>query len=407
MAFNKDTIRKQFPLLMANPTLHYLDSAATSLKPQCVLDTMNEYYTQYSANVHRGLYDLSERATKAYEDAREIVGQFLNAKSSREIIFTSGTTHSINLVAQAWGRQNIRQGDEIVVTTLEHHSNLVPWQQLAKETGAKLIFWEAKKDGTLDAVDANNFLTRKTKLLAVTHISNVLGTLTPLKQVLQKAYVFGAKTMVDCAQSAPRLPIDVQILDCDFLAFSGHKAYGPTGIGVLYVKEKYYENMKPLFTGGGMIREVERHTTTWNDAPWKFEAGTPPIAEAIGLGRALKFIKECGLSAIHSHEKALTNLCLAELQKISGVKILGPGEAGSHESIISFTLDGVHPHDVATLLNEKNIAVRAGHHCCMPLMKAMEVPATTRVSFGMYNTEADVHAFIEGMKFVKEKFRIV
>lgn len=406
MAFSQDTIRAEFPLLQKNPTLHYLDSAATSLKPECVIHAMNEYNGEYSANVHRGLYDLSERATNAYEEARKTVAKFINAKSEREIIFTSGTTQSINMVALGWARHVLKQGDEIVIPLLEHHSNMVPWQMLAKELALKIIYWEPKKDGTLDPADANKYLTRRTKLLVVTHISNVLGTLTPLKQIIQKSFSCGVKVLVDAAQSIARLPIDVQLLDCDFLAFSGHKAYGPTGIGVLYVKEKLLDNFKPVFGGGGMIREVTTTHTSWNDAPYKYEAGTPPIAEAIGLARALNFIKQMGLSAIHSHEKALTNVCLSELKKVEGVKILGPQKEGTHESIISFMIDGVHAHDIATLLNEKNVAVRAGHHCAMPLMKWLGVAATTRVSFGMYNTEDDVHALIEGIKFVKAKFKL-
>ncbi len=406
MSLSKDTIREEFSLLKKHPTLHYLDSAATSLKPQCVIDAMNEYYAEYSSNVHRGLYDLSERATTAYEEARKTVAKFINAKSEREIIFTSGTTHSINLVALGWARHVLKQGDEIIIPLLEHHSNMVPWQMLAKEIGAKIVYWEPRKDGTLDPTDINKYLSRSTKLLAITHISNVLGTLTPLKQIIQKAFSCGVKVLVDAAQSVSRIPIDVQLLDCDFLAFSGHKAYGPTGIGVLYVKEKHYDNMKPVFGGGGMIREVTTAHTTFNDTPHKFEAGTPPIAEAIGLARALQFIKKLGLSAIHSHEKALTNLCLKELNIIEGIKIIGPAKENLHESIISFTINGVHAHDIATLLNEKNIAVRAGHHCCMPLMKWLGVAATTRASFGIYNTEDDVYALADGIKNVRKTFKL-
>lgn len=406
MAIDIEKIRNDFPFFKAQPTLHYLDSAATALKPQCVIDAMNEYNLAYSTNVHRGLYPLSERATAAYEGARETVANFINARSSKEIIFTSGTTHSINLVALGWARSILKKDDEIVVTTLEHHSNLVPWQMLGKELGVKIVYWDPRKDGTLDPTDANKYFNRRTRLLAITHISNALGTLMPLKQCIQKAYACGVRVLVDAAQSASRIPIDVQYLDCDFLAFSGHKLYGPTGIGILYVKEKHFDSFRPVFGGGGMIREVTKTHTTWNDPPWKFEAGTPPIAEAIGLARAIRYVREIGLSAIHGHEKSLTNYALEKLSAIKNIRILGPAKINEHESIISFIMNNIHGHDIASIVGENEIAIRAGHHCCMPLMQFLNVPATARISFGIYNTQDDVEALIKGLRVVQKVFNI-
>lgn len=397
--------REDFPIFRNQPDLVYLDSAATSLKPQCVIDAMNEYYTEYSANVHRGLYELSEKATKAYEEARIIVKDFIGAASEKEIIFTRSATESLNVIAQGWGRQFLKSGDEIILTLLEHHSNIVPWQMVAKEKNCIIKFIPIDDRGTLKLDHLNKLLNRRTKIIAISHVSNALGTITPLKPLIQKAHAIGAKVAVDAAQSIPHLPLNVHYLDCDFLAFSGHKMCGPTGIGVLFAKEKILREMLPFFGGGNMISEVYQTHSKWNDLPWKFEAGTPPIASAIGLGRAMNYLQKIGMSTVQSHEQKLVALVLAELKKIPGIELFGPADSMEQSSIISFGIKGIHPHDVAAILNEGNIAIRAGHHCCMPLMEQLGIPATARASFYMYNTEEDVHRLLAGIKKVKKIFK--
>lgn len=396
--------KKDFPIFRKNPNLIYLDSAATSLKPKSVISAMDEYYKNYSSNVHRGLYQLSEKATAAYENAREIVRDFINAKSSREIIFTSGTTHSINLVAQGWGEQNLRAGDEIILTILEHHSNIVPWQMIAKKRKCKIKFLDIDENGVLKLDELKKLLTKHTKIVSISHVSNALGTINPIKEIIKKAHKIGAKVFIDAAQSASHLPIDVQKLDCDFLAFSGHKMCGPTGIGVLYAKEKIFEQTKPFFGGGDMIKEVYKKSATWNDLPWKFEAGTPPIAEAIGLGTAIKYLQKIGFENIKKHSAHLLNSAIKKLQKIPGVKFFGPLNPKIQSGILSFTIAGVHPHDIAAILDQENIAIRSGHHCCMPLMQRLKIPATARASFYIYNTEKDVEKFAQGILKVKKIF---
>lgn len=402
----KNPYRDDFPLLKTHPDLVYLDSAATSLKPQCVIDALNSYYKEYSANVHRGLYELSEEATKAYEEARMTVKEFIGAPSEKEIIFTRGATESLNMIAQGWGRQFLKSGDEIILTLLEHHSNIVPWQMIAKEKNCIIKFIPIDKQGRLKLDHLNKLLTRRTKIIAISHVSNALGTTTPLKPLIQKAHAVGAKVAVDAAQSVPHLPLDVHYLDCDFLAFSGHKMCGPTGIGVLFAKEKILREMSPFFGGGNMISEVYQTHSKWNDLPWKFEAGTPPIASAIGLRRAIKYLQEIGMSRVRSHEQKLLALALTELKKIHGIELFGPADSAEQSSIISFGIKGVHPHDIAAILNEEKIAIRAGHHCCMPLMEHLGVPATARASFYIYNTEEDVHRLCAGIKKVKKIFSI-
>ncbi|MBP9717678.1 cysteine desulfurase [Candidatus Gracilibacteria bacterium] len=398
--------KNDFPIFTQQPQLTYLDSAATSLKPQIVIDAMNEYYSSYSGNIHRGLYDISERATAAYEGAREIVRGFINAKSSKEIIFTSGTTMAINMIAQGWGQQFLQEGDEIILSILEHHSNIVPWQLIAQEKKLKLKFIDCTDDGELKNEQLTKLITRKTKLIAVTHVSNVLGMITPLRAIIQKAHASGVKVLVDAAQSVPHMALDVQYLDVDFLAFSGHKMCGPTGIGVLYAKEDILNQMRPFFGGGDMIREVHMQKSTWNDLPWKFEAGTPPIAEAIGLGAAILYLQKIGLSKIRSHEQQLTTYAIKALQELGGITIFGSLDISKRSGVISFNVDGVHGHDVATILNEDHIAIRAGHHCGMPLMERLGVPATARMSFYMYNEEEDIQNAIASLKRVKEIFKV-
>lgn len=396
--------RDDFPIFKAQPNLVYLDNAATSQKPKCVIDAMDDYYMHYSSNVHRGLYDLSEKATKAYEDARKTVKDFIGAASEKEIIFTRGTTEALNVVAQGWGRQFLKAGDEIILTILEHHSTIVPWQMIAKEKHCIIKFIALDNHGALKREQLNKLLTRRTKIIALSHISNALGTITPLKPLIQKAHAIGAKVVIDAAQSVPHLPLDVQYLDCDFLAFSGHKMCGPTGIGVLYAKEKILREMHPFLGGGDMIIEVHKTHSEWNDIPWKFEAGTPPIAEAIGLARAITYLREIGMGTIRSHEKKLLSFALAEFKKIPEISIFGPADPELQSGIISFGMKGIHPHDIAAILNENHIAIRAGHHCCMPLMEELKVSGTARVSFYFYNNEADIERLIEGIKKVKKVF---
>ncbi|MEK9132375.1 MAG: cysteine desulfurase [Patescibacteria group bacterium] len=399
-------LKADFPIFEKNPELVYLDSAATALKPKCVIDAINDYYSNYSANVHRGLYDLSEKATLAYEGARKTVAGFIHAKSQREIIFTKNATEGINLVAYSWGKKNLKSGDEIILTTMEHHSNIVPWQLVARENACAIRFVDCDKNGVLDMKQFTKLLSRRTKMVAVTHVSNALGTINPIKQIIQKAHAVSAKVLIDAAQSAPHMPIDVQKLDCDFLVFSGHKVCGPTGIGVLYGKEEILADTPPLFGGGDMIKGVYKTHAKWNDLPWKFEAGTPPIAQAIGLGAAIKYLESIGLENIKKHEEKLLMFAFKELRKIDGLTVYGSGIPRTQGGIISFGIKGIHPHDIAEILNGENIAIRAGHHCCMPLMEHLKLPATARVSFYIYNHEEDIKKLISAILKVKKIFNL-
>ncbi|MBI5412921.1 cysteine desulfurase [Candidatus Peregrinibacteria bacterium] len=396
--------KKDFPIFKKNPGLVYLDNAATSLKPKCVIDAVNDYFSNYSANVHRGIYDLSAKATSSYEGSRETVREFINAASTKEVIFTHGATEAINMVALSWGVQNLKSGDEVILTISEHHSNLVPWQLVAKKTNCAIRFVDIDDNGVLNLAQLSKLLSRRTKIVALPHVSNALGTINPIKTMIQKAHAVGIKVLVDAAQSAPHLPIDMQQLDCDFLAFSGHKMCGPTGIGVLYAKERILENMQPIFGGGDMISEVYTTHSKWNSLPWKFEAGTPAIAEAIGLGEAIKYLKKIGMDEIKKHDAELLEFAIKRLQKIPGVKLFGPLDPKIQSGILSFNIDGIHPHDVAEILNGENIAVRAGHHCCMPLMQRLEISATVRASFYLYNDERDVEKLAHGIKKAIEIF---
>lgn len=403
-------IRKYFPVLNQEVNGHplvYLDSAATSQKPVQVLEAVKNYYEMDNSNVHRGVHTLGNRATDSYEGAREKIRKFINAKSTKEIIYTRGTTTSLNTVAAAYGRMNVNEGDEIVISYMEHHSNLIPWQQLAKEKGAVLKYFDLEQDGTITIDTVRKTITDKTKIVAITMASNVLGTINPIKEIAEIAHQAGAIIVVDAAQAAPHMKIDVQDLDCDFLGFSGHKMCGPTGIGVLYGKEAHLENMEPIEFGGEMIDFVELFDSTWKELPWKFEGGTPNIAGAIGLGAAIDFLTEIGLDKIAEHEHALVEYAISEMDKIEGLTIYGPRDPKKRCGLITFNLDGVHPHDLATVLDMNGIAIRAGHHCAQPLMKWLQVSATARASFYMYNSKEDIDALVKGLRQAKEYFNDV
>ncbi|OKO88381.1 Cysteine desulfurase [Geobacillus proteiniphilus] len=401
---NVNEIRALFPILHQQVNGHplvYFDSAATSQKPLPVIEALDRYYREYNSNVHRGVHTLGTKATDAYEGAREKVRRFLNAQSAQEIIFTRGTTASLNLVASSYGRANVKEGDEIVITYMEHHSNLIPWQQLAKQTGATLKYIPLQEDGTIDLRDVEATITKAAKIVAIAHVSNVLGTINPVREIARIAHERGAVVVVDAAQSAPHMKVDVQELDCDFLALSGHKMCGPTGIGVLYGKKKWLEQMEPIEFGGEMIDFVELYDSTWKELPWKFEGGTPIIAGAIGLGAAIDFLEQVGLDAIAAHEHELAQYALERMADIEGVTVYGPKERAG---LVTFNIDGVHPHDVATVLDAEGIAIRAGHHCAQPLMKWLGVTATARASFYLYNTKEEIDRFIAALQKAKEYF---
>lgn len=391
-------LRQQFPILnrvVKGKPLVYFDNAATSQKPQVVIDALTHYYRHYNANIHRGIHTLAEEATMAYEATRHTAQEFIGAASEEEIIFTRGTTEGINLVAYTWGRQNIGTGDEIIISGMEHHSNIVPWQILCEEKGAVLKVIPVNDNGELVMDAYKALLNSKTRLVSVVHVSNSLGTVNPIKEIIEAAHQIGAKVLIDGAQSAVHLDINVQELDCDFFAFSGHKVYGPTGVGVLYGKKELLESM-PVFQGGGeMIKEVTFEKTTYNDLPYKYEAGTPNIADTIALKAALDFIKETGKPAIRTHEEELLAYATAQLQAIPGLTIIG--NAKEKVSLISFIIKDVHPQDVGVLLDNQGIAVRTGHHCTQPLMARFGIPGTIRASFALYNQKEEIDALVTGL----------
>ncbi|MBT2657439.1 cysteine desulfurase [Bacillus sp. ISL-18] len=404
---NIQDIRNQFPILdqeVNGSPLVYLDSSATSQKPLQVIETIEKYYREINSNVHRGVHTLGTRATDAYEGAREKVRKFINAKSIQEVIFTRGTTTSLNTVASSYAAANLKEGDEIVITYMEHHSNIIPWQQVAKRTGAVLKYIPLQEDGTLSLEDVRATITANTKIVSVMQVSNVLGVINPVKEIAQIAHENGAIMVVDGAQSAPHMKIDVQDLDCDFLAFSGHKMCGPTGIGVLYGKKHLLESMEPIEFGGEMIDFVHLQESTWKELPWKFEGGTPIIAGAIGLGAAIDFLNEVGLDNIAEHEHKLAAYALEKMSAVEGMTIYGPLDAAKRAGLITFNIKDVHPHDVATVLDAEGIAVRAGHHCAQPLMRWLNASATARASFYLYNTEEDIDKLVEGLVKTKEYF---
>ncbi len=400
-------IRSQFPILdqeVNGKPLVYLDSAATSQKPLSVIESIEKYYREYNSNVHRGVHTLGTKATDGFEGARDKVRKFINAASREEVIFTRGTTTSLNIVASSYGRANCKEGDEIVITYMEHHSNLIPWQQVAKATGATLKYIPLQEDGTITLEDVENTITERTKIVAITHVSNVLGTINPIKEIAKIAHANGAVIVVDGAQGAPHVKVDVQDLDVDFYALSGHKMCGPTGIGVLYGKKELLEQMEPVEFGGEMIDFVNLYDSTWKELPWKFEAGTPSIAQAIGLGAAIDFLEEIGMENVHQHEYNLVEYALKTLSEIEGVTIFGPLDAAKKGGVVTFNIDGVHPHDVSTALDMEGIAIRAGHHCAQPLMKVLNQTATARASFYLYNTKEDIDALAAGLVKAKEFF---
>lgn len=396
-------MKKDFPIFKNNPSLIYLDSAATTQKPHCVIDAEMQFYEKNYANVHRGIYDLSERATESYEAVRENVRDFINAEHAHEIIFTKGTTESINLVAQCFGLSQLKSGDEVIVSVMDHHSNIVPWQQVCERVGAKLVVIPLLNNGELDFDFYAHALNEKTKMVSIIHVSNVLGTINPARKIVELAHANNIPVLLDGAQVIAHMPVDVQALDCDFYVFSAHKLYGPTGVGVLYGKTRYLEKMPPYQTGGNMIRHVTFEKTEFNVLPNKFEAGTPNVAGVISLGAAINYVKKIGFDFIASHEKKLLIDATKKLSEIEGLTVYGTTEKKS--GVISFMLDFAHPHDVATILDQHHIAVRAGHHCAMPLMDYLKVPALTRASFGIYNCIDDVDKLIDGIKKVREIFK--
>lgn len=401
-------IRQDFPILarqVHGKPLVYLDSTASSQKPRSVIETMTEYYQMYNANVHRGVYEISEEATARMEKARVKVARFINARQSKQIIFTRNTSESINLVAYTWGSANIHAGDLIVLTEMEHHSNLVPWQLLAQRTGARLEFIPVSDDGLLRLDVYQQLLEQQPKLVAFTQMSNVLGTINPAREMIAQAHAAGAVTLVDAAQSVPHLPVDVQELDADFLCFSGHKMLGPTGIGVLYGRRELLEEMPPFMGGGEMIRTVHLRESTWNDLPWKFEAGTPAIAEAIGLGAAVDYLNTLGMEQVHRMEQEITAYAMESLANVPGLTIYGPATE-QRGGVISFTLNDIHPHDLASILDQEvGVAIRAGHHCAQPLMERYNLAATARASFYVYTIPADVDALVEGLRKAAQIFQ--
>ena len=403
--FNAERIREDFPVLklMVNgKPLVYLDNAATAQKPRVVLNALCKFYETECANVHRGLHWMSEEATRDYEESREKVRQFLGAADVKEIIFVRGTTEAINLVAHSFGRPRVRAGDEILITAMEHHSNIVPWQILCEQTGAQLRVAPINDDGELLLEEFEKLLSSRTRLVAVSHVSNALGTVNPIAQIIEMAHGRKVPVLVDGAQAAPHLPVNVRELDCDFYAFSGHKLFGPTGIGVLYGKAQWLEEMPPYQGGGDMIRSVTFEKTTYNSLPYKFEAGTPHIAGVIGLGAAVDYLSRIGLARAAAYERELLDYATERLRRIPDARIIGT--AREKAGVLSFVLEGIHPHDVGTILDQEGIAVRAGHHCAMPVMDRFQVPATARASFAFYNTPQEVDALIAGIEKVKEIF---
>ncbi len=407
---NIESIRKEFPILsrqINGKRLVYLDNAATTQKPKRVIDALVEFYSQHNANVHRGLHTLSTEATQMYENAHEVAGRFINAPGIENIVFTRNATESINLVANAWGRKFLKKDDIVVLTEMEHHSNIVPWQILAKEIGFKIIWIPVKEEGVLDIEEYRAILKagkNKVKLVAFAHISNSLGTVNPVKEIVSMAHEVGAIALVDGAQSVARLKIDVRDLDVDFFAFSSHKMYGPTGIGVLYGKKDLLSEMDPWLGGGGMINRVTKELFECAELPWKFEAGTPDFADGAVFPEAIQFIEEIGMSEITAHERELMAYALNQLQTVEGVKIIGPVDPEIRMGAVSFVVDGIHPHDLSTLLDEEGVAIRAGYHCAMPIHIKYGVKATARASFGVYNGKDDVDIFISALKNAKRRF---
>ena len=402
-------IRKDFPIFerrVHGKSLIYLDNAATSQKPRCVIETVKKFYESTNANVHRAVHTLSHEASVLYEEAHKKAAQFVNAKSWREIIFTRNATEAINLVAYGWGLWNLKEGDEVLITLMEHHSDIVPWLMLRRRKNITLKFLGVDENGRLKLEQLSKLLTPRTKLVGVVHASNVLGTVNPVAELASEAKKVGALVLVDAAQSAPHIPIDVQTLNCDFLAASGHKMLGPTGIGFLYAKRELLEQMEPFLHGGDMISTVTTEGATWNELPWKYEAGTPNIADGIALGVAIDYLQGLGMENIYKHEQKLCEYALEKLSEVNGIEIYGPKDACDRLAVISFNVKGVHPHDLASILDDEGIAVRSGHHCAQPLMRQLGMDNTARASFYIYNTEDEVDALVSALEKAKKIFGV-
>lgn len=406
-SFDAAAVAAQFPILQREidgKRIVYLDSGATAQKPEVVIETIEQSFRLHNANIHRGVYALAQEATDRFEGARATIARFVGART-QETIFTKNVTEAFNLVAYSWGRANVGAGDTIVLTPMEHHANVVPWQQLAKEKGARLAYVELTEDGRLDLDSLDALLALEPKLVAVAHISNVLGTVNPVEEIVRRAHAAGAVVLVDGAQAVPQRPVDVAAVGADFYGFTGHKVYGPTGVGVLHGRRELLESMEPFLTGGDMISQVDFDGSTWKELPWKFEAGTSPYVEATGLGAAVEWLDGLGREAVHAHEAEITRYALERLGEVPGLTVYGP--AAEHRgALVSFALDGAHPHDVADILGRDQICVRAGHHCAQPLMRRLGVPATTRASFGAHTTREDVDALIDGLHGVRRIFQL-
>ena len=406
-----ENLRKDFPILQRtvrdNKRLVYLDNASTTQKPNQVIDSISDYYRNYNSNIHRAVYALAEEATEAYEKTRDKIATFINVKDRQEIIFVRGTTEAINLVAYAWGRSNIKEGDIIVTTEYEHHSNIVPWQLLTQEKGAKLEYIRMDDDGELILDDLDKYLaTGKVKLVTFSLMSNVLGTITDADKIIEKCKTAGVLTLIDAAQAVPHMKVDIEKLECDFFAFSGHKMLGPTGIGVLWVRKSVLETMNPFHGGGDMIREVHKYETTWNDLPYKFEAGTPNIADVVGFGAAIDYLTKIGMDNVREHEVELTKYAIEKLSEVKGIHIYGTKDISKRGGVISFNFADVHPHDVAQIVDGEGIAVRSGHHCAQVLMERLNVAATSRASFYIYNTKEDIDALVNSLNKVAKVFKL-
>jgi cysteine desulfurase/selenocysteine lyase len=405
--FDVQAIRRDFPILsrqVHGKPLVYLDNAATTQKPRAVIDALVHYYEHQNANIHRAIHTLGEEATAAYEETRAKVSRFINAPRPENVVFTRSATEALNLVASAWGRANLREGDEIVLTQMEHHSNMVPWQRLAQEVGASVKYIGVTDEGTLDLDGLDDIITDRTKLVSVTQVSNAFGTINPLGKIIAAAHRRGALAVVDGAQSVPHMPVDVQALDCDFLAFSGHKMLGPTGVGVLYARYELLEAMEPYQSGGEMISRVRLEGATWNDVPWKFEAGTPNIAGVVAFSAALDYLSGLGMDNVRAHERELTAYALGRIRKLKDIIVYGVQDAFQRGGVVSFNYPDIHPHDVGTILDREGVAIRAGHHCAQPLMRRFDMAGTARASFYIYNTPAEVDTLVAGIEKARAFF---
>jgi cysteine desulfurase/selenocysteine lyase len=410
-ALNVKKIRQDFPILkrkvMGGKQLVYLDNAATTQKPLAVINAITDYYTNYNSNIHRAVHQMAEEATIAYEETRKKIARFINARHTDEIIFTRNTTEAINLVSYSWGRANVNKGDKIVITEIEHHSNIVPWQILTQEKGASLEYIGVDDSGYLKMHEYEKYLaSKKVKLVSVSQMSNVLGTIVPIEKIIKMSHERGIPVLVDGAQSVPHMPVDVQKMDCDFMAFSAHKMLGPTGVGVLYVKREILEKMPPFMGGGDMIKEVHKYETRYNDLPYKFEGGTPNIADVIGFAAALDYLSNIGMDKVREHEIEITKYALDRVAGVKGVTLYGPPNAHDRGGVVSFNIGDIHPHDLATIMNDRGVAIRSGHHCAQVLMERLDVSATSRASFYIYNTKEEVDTFIDALSEARRLFKI-